>query len=272
MKYDKNGMRFKTIIANKPESEGGNILLDYDSYDIPIKMKIMYTLMAATVIFAVAYLFYRSILFALMLCSLGILYLKYKRKNIINKRKNELNLQFKDLLVSLSSSLSAGRALENAFSSALGDLLLLYPNEDAFIIKETKIIIHKLSLNITIEEAISDFAKRSTLEDVKNFSDVISICKRTGGNLIEAIKNSSGIISDKIEMKQEIDTLLSSRKLEQRILNVMPIGMIFILSATAQDYIEPIFTTPAGRGAMTVCLILLIAAVLLSNKIMDIKM
>ena len=247
-------------------------MIDYDTYSISIKMKLVYVLIAATVIFGISYLFYRSILLAIILCPSGILYLKFKRRIIISKRRNELNLQFKDLLTSLSSSLCAGRALENAFDSALEDLLLLYPTDDAFIIKETKIIIHKLSLNITIEEAISDFARRSKLDDIRNFSDVITICKRTGGNLIEAIKNSSGIIGDKIEMKQEIETMLSSRKFEQKILNIMPIGMIFVLSVTAQDYIDPIFTTPIGRGAMTACLILLVVAILISNKIMDIKM
>lgn len=247
-------------------------LIDYDSYVISIKMKIIYSIIAATFIFAVSYLFYRRILFAVMLCPLGILYLKYKRNKIIVKRRNELNLQFKDLLISLSSSLSAGRALENAFESALEDLLVLYPSDEACIIKETEIIIHKLSFNITIEEAISDFATRSKLEDIKNFSDVITICKRTGGNLIDAVKNSAGIISDKIEMKQEIETLLSSRKFEQKILNIMPIGMVFILSITATDYIEPVFNTSQGRVAMTLCLLLLIAAFLISNKIMNIKM
>jgi tight adherence protein B len=175
-------------------------------------------------------------------------------------------------MISLASSLSAGRALENAFESALEDLFVLYPSDEAYIIKETKVIIHKLSYNITIEVAISDFAKRSDIEDIMNFADVIIICKRTGGNLIDALKNSAAIISDKIEMKQEIDTVLSSRKFEQKILNVMPIGMVLILSITASEYIEPVFTTFQGRAAMTVSLILLTASFFISNKIMSIRM
>lgn len=255
-----------------PYFEWGILLIDYDIYIMPVKMKIFYALTAGTVIFAISYLFYRSIIMAAFLSPLGITFIKYRRNQIIVRRRNELNIQFKDFLVSLASSLSAGRALENAFECALGDLLVLYPNDEVCIIKETKIIIHKLSLNVTIEEAISDFAKRSKVEDIMNFSDVITICKRTGGNLIEAIKNSSGIISDKIEMRQEIETLLSARKFEQKILNIMPVAMIFILSTTAKDYIEPIFSTLQGRCAMTVCLILLVCAFMISNKIMDIKM
>ncbi len=125
---------------------------------------------------------------------------------------------------------------------------------------------------MTVEEAIKDLAKRSDLEDINNFSDVICICKRTGGNLIEAIKNASGIISDKIEMKQEIETLLSSRKFEQKILNIMPVVMILVLSVTAKDYISPIFTTIQGKVAMTACLMLLSGAYAISNKIMNIRL
>lgn len=247
-------------------------MIDYDVYVMTFKMKVFYAVSASMVIFAVAYLFYRSIVLAAVFSPMGIIYIKYRRKQLIAKRKNELNLQFKDFLTSLASALIAGRALENAFECTLGDLLVLYPNDEAYIIKETKVIIHKLSLNITIETAISDFAKRSKVDDIINFSDVIIISKRTGANLIEAIKNSSGIISDKIEMRQEIETLLSARKFEQKVLNVMPLAMIFILSTTAKDYINPIFTTVSGRTAMTACLALLVTAVLISNKIMNIKM
>ncbi|EPR08276.1 type II secretion system F family protein [Ruminiclostridium papyrosolvens] len=247
-------------------------MVDYNEYSITLQMKLLYALSAAAVAFAVSYLFYRSIIISMVVSPLGIFYLKYKRKQIIHKRKRELNLQFKDLLISLSSSLSAGKPLEKSFVGALSDLYVLYPSDDAHIVRETKIIINKLSLNVSIEDAISDFADRSELDDIKNFSDVIIICKRAGGNLVEAIKNSSRIISEKIEMTQEIETLLSSRKFEQKILNVMPIAMMFILSTTAAEYIKPVFVTATGRISVTLCLILLLTAYLISNKIMNIKL
>ncbi len=247
-------------------------MIDYNEYAIPMKMKLVYALSAAAVVFAVSYMFYRSVIISMIISPLGIFYLKYKRKQIIHKRKSELNLQFKDLLISLSTSLSAGKPLEKSFVGALSDLYVLYPSEDAHIVRETKIIINKLSLNVSIEDAISDFADRSDIDDIKSFSDVIIICKRTGGNLVEAIKNSSRIISEKIEMTQEIETLLSSRKFEQKILNITPIAMIFILSTTAGEYIKPVFITTTGRIAVTMCLVLLTVAYLISNRIMNIKL
>lgn len=243
----------------------------YDQYKMPKRNKLLYGFLAMTVIFLIAFLFYRNMILSLLVSPFGLFYIKYKTKRIIEVRKNELNLEFKELLSSLSSSLAAGKPLEKAFENALSDLSLLYPNPDCSIIKETKIIINKLSLNMTIEQAVSDFAVRSQVDDIINFSDVISTCKRTGGNLIEAIKNSSGIINDKIEMRMEIDTMLSSRRFEQKVLNLMPIAIIFIMSLTTEDYMEPVFYTIPGKIAMTICLILLAFSYFISQKIMNIR-
>jgi len=51
---------------------------------------------------------------------------KNERHN--EKRKSELNLQFKDLLYSISASLTAGKSVETAFKEALNDLCILYPD------------------------------------------------------------------------------------------------------------------------------------------------
>jgi tight adherence protein B len=194
-----------------------------------------------------------------------------KEKEIIKRRKNDLNLQFKDMLYSLSSSLSAGRSIETAFQSVLADLSILYGDNEASIIVEMECIINKIKLNETVESALIDFAERAHLEDIDNFVDVFQICKRTGGNIIEVLKNASNIINDKIEIKQEIDTLLAERRFEQKILNILPILMIILLSVSAGDYIAPVFNTVIGRLAMTLSVVLLLVAYLISKKIMDIR-
>ncbi len=126
-------------------------------------------------------------------------------------------------------------------------------------------------MNETVEAVLSDFARRARIEDVENFSDVFQLCKRTGGNIVEVVRNTSGIISDKIEIRQEIDMLLAQRKFEQKVLNVVPVAMIVLLSASAADYMEPVFTTAVGRLVMTAAIGLLAAAWFLSRRIMDIK-
>jgi tight adherence protein B len=246
-------------------------LEDYDAYNMKTGEKLLYIILAASFIFAIAYVFYRNIPFSVLLSIAAIGYPKLKTEDIIKKRKYELNIQFKDMLYSLSSSLTVGKSMETAFKDCLKDLEILYPDSDAFIISEVNYIIRKIELNETLESALSDFASRAHIEDVENFADVVYTCKRTGGNLIEVIKNTSNIINDKIEIKQEIDTILAQRKLEHRILNVLPVILVLLLSITAKDYMEPVFKTMPGRMVMSLTAAMLAFAYFISKRIMDIK-
>ncbi|PNT90942.1 type II secretion system F family protein [Clostridium thermosuccinogenes] len=265
------GLFFNAKENNRDKPTANNALEDYDFYCMTAKEKMLWFMAAAVVIFSLSYIFYHSVVFSAILGLLALFYPRIRTRKIIEKRKNELNLQFKDLLYSISSSLSAGKSIEMAFRDALRDLEVLYPDPDTSIIKEVQYIIRKIDVNETVESALADLARRSHIEDIENFADVMQTCKRTGGNMIEVIKNASNIINDKIEIKQEISTMLAERKFEQKVLNAFPVLIVLFLTFSAEDYIAPIFNTWAGRLSMTVSVILLGAAYFISKKIMDIK-
>ncbi|HHV29392.1 type II secretion system F family protein [Acetivibrio mesophilus] len=251
--------------------EQSSSLIDYDVYVMSFKETVLYILLAASVLFAIGYIFYHNIILALFLTPFALLYPKRRTKDIIKKRKNELNLQFKDMLYSLSSSLTAGRSVEMSFKEALKDLSILYPDPDTYIIREVEYIIRKLEMNETVEDVLEDLARRAHLEDIQNFTDVFKTCKRTGGNLVNVIRNSTNIINDKIEIKEEINTLLAAKKFEQKILSVMPLIMIIILSVTTDDYMAPVFNTIIGRIVMTFAIIIIAVGYFISKKIIDIE-
>lgn len=245
---------------------------DYNTYVMGIKQRIFFISIAASVIFAAGFLFYRSVLISLLLTPLALLYPKIKTKEIIKRRKRELNIQFKDLLYSLASSVSAGKTIESAFRTALDDLSVLYPEPSAYILAEIRNIISRLDTNETLESALFEFAGRAGLEDIDNFVNVLNISRRTGGNVAQIIRNTSSIISDRIEVSQEIDMMLAERRFEQKVLNAVPVFMVALLSVSAAEYMHPVFNTAAGRVTMTVALAMMAAAWFISSKLNDIKL
>lgn len=264
-------MQSRKDACEKGGETSSNVLPHYNTYEMPIGETLFYALKACMIILTISYIFYHSIILSILLCPLGAFYPAIKTSDIIRKRKNELNLQFRDMLYSISSSLSAGKSIEMAFRDVQRDLAIMYPDPDTDIIREVQFIIRKIEMNETIESALSDFAWRADIDDICNFVDVFQTCKRTGGNIVEVVRNASNIINDKIEIKQEIDMLLAERKFEQKILNILPILMILLLSSSAGDYIDPVFNTLPGRVAMTVSVVLLAAGYFISKKIMDIN-
>ncbi|WP_078553034.1 type II secretion system F family protein [Bacillus alkalicellulosilyticus] len=233
---------------------------------------IFYALIAALFFFAIAFIFYKSIIACLIFASLGLLYPKFKKRDLIKKRKHMLSQQFQQALFSLSSSLVAGRSIENAFLEVSKDLELLYPDPDTFIIKEFEMINRRVENRESIESAIKDFSQRAGIEDITNFTEVFVTCKRTGGDLVEVIRRTANIISEKIEIQQEIAVMVSQKKFESNALSVAPLIMVALLAYTSGEYMAPLYSwSDAGPIVMTVCLAMIVFSYWVSKRIMDIK-
>ena len=267
---DEPKKKVKKKIKKNEELEN-SILPNYNAYKMSINEKITWSLLAMAFLFGIGFIFYRSVIISLIFSLVGLFYPKLKKKDIIHERKNKLLLQFKEALYALSSSLGAGKSVPIAFKDTYSDLKLLFDdNKDKFILNELQYIIRRIDRNETIEEALEDFARRSSLEDIETFADIFTSCTRTGGNLKEIIKNSSEMIGDKIEIKQEIEILVSGKKFEGKILSFVPIGLVLFLQLTAPEFMDPIFTG-VGRVVSTIALILIGIGNMWSNKIMKIE-
>ncbi len=254
-----------------PYSQDGTGLTDYNTYVLNRREKTKYLGLAGIVLFATGLVFFGNFLIAALLALGAVFYPRCKARDLAEKRKTELNLQFKNALYSLAASLSAGRALESAFRTALKDLRVLYPDEDTYIIREFTLICRRIELNEPVETALLDFAQRSGLEDIKNFAEVMVICKRAGGNLVQVVKNTSNIINEKIEISQDIELLLTKQKYEQKILNIMPVIFIGLIKFGGSGYIDSLYTTVRGYLLMALALAILAAAAFISRKIFELK-
>lgn len=251
------------------EREDG--LTDYSIYVMSQKEKILNILLAAAVLFAVGYIFYHNVIISAVLMLFSVKWPAIRTKQIIAKRKNQLQLQFKDMLYSLSSALSVGKSVESGLSECLRDLAVIYPDPETDILVELEYILRGISVNHTIESMFSQFAERAHLEDIENFTDIFVTCKRSGGDLIEVMRSTSNTIGEKIEIKQEIETLISGKKMEFYVMMLMPVVMVLFLSVTSADYMAPVFSTFVGRAAMTIAILTFVIAYFVGSKVMKIE-
>ncbi|MBH1941014.1 type II secretion system F family protein [Mobilitalea sibirica] len=215
-------------------------------------------------------LFYQSIFGVVVLLPVVWLYCKKKKTELINKRKWELNQEFKDGIISLSAALSVGYSVEHALEEAVKDLNQLY-KPDAYIVREFTYIVNQIKMNISVEKALSNFANRSGVEDIVSFAEVFSTAKRTGGDLIQIIKMSSNTISSKIDVKREIITLITAKKYEADIMKVIPLGILLYLSFSSPGFLAPLYHNLFGITVMSLLLMIYFGAYLLADKIVSIE-
>lgn len=199
----------------------------------------------------------------------GKLFVPIRVKSIIEKRKKELNHQFRDMLEALTTSLGAGKNVNDSFFGVYEDLKIQY-EADAFILKELEVIISGIHNNVAIEDVLEDFGIRSDNEDIQSFANVFKISYRKGGNIKDIIRNTHSILSDKMEISEDIETLVSSNKLEQNIMIVMPIALIGVIKMMSPEFAAN-FVTPTGIISTTISIVIFAVAYFIGKAVLDIK-
>lgn len=216
-----------------------------------------------------SYVFYRNVWIFLILIPAGICYPLLIRNDLKNRRKEKLRGQFKDAILSVASCLNAGYSVENAFAEALKETNRIY-GQDSMISEELRLMIYKTKVNRTLEEALHDFSKRSGVDDVKSFADVFLAAKVSGGELMKIIARTAEIISEKIRIREDIVTATASRRMEQKIMSVIPIFIVLYMDLTSPGFFDVLYTTIAGRVIMSVCLAVYLGAVWLAKQMLEI--
>ncbi len=199
----------------------------------------------------------------------GLIFLPVRVQQIIDKRQRMLKRQFRDMLESLSTSLGAGKNVNDSFEAVAQDMLLQY-DEDDFINNELKVIISGIRNNQEIEVLLYDFGRRSGVKDIVMFASIFRISYRKGGNIKEIIMNTNTIMKDKFDIAEEIETVITSNKSELNAMMIMPVLMVAMFKGMSPDFGNN-FATAAGVVATTVSLIFYAIAFKLGRVIMDIK-
>lgn len=260
---------------------------NYKVYYMSMLEKILYFLLAFAAGAAVGYLFYGGIgkdefgqptrltwiLDITISTAVGLItgkiFLPIRQKQIIAGQQRKLKTQFRDMLEALNTSLGAGKNVVDSFHAVYEDLKVQY-DEDAYILQELAVILSGMANNVDVENLLFDFGERSGIEDISSFANVFKICYRKGGNIKETIRSTHAILSDKMEIAEDIETVVTSNKTEQNVMMVMPIALIGMIKMMSADFAAN-FTTVTGLIATTVAVGLFVAAYFVGKAVLDIK-
>ena len=126
-------------------------------------------------------------------------------------------------------------------------------------------------MNVTAETALKEFASRIGDEDVQTFVTVFNMAKRSGGDTLEIIRNVVRQMGEKIDVEREIETMMSAKKLEFKIMTAIPFGMIAYLKISFPEFTDVLYGNVVGGVIMSVCLIIYLIAFETGKKMVEIE-
>ena len=254
----------KKVVLNKGITGVG---MDYTVYVMDFKQKLLAVVAGFGIGFGASYVYFDSKVLGIII---GLL-LAYKaidiyRNSLLRKRSNELRVQFRDLLESLSNSYTVGMTANRAFHAAYSDMVVEH-GADAYITKELQLICSAHdNQGIEIKDLLNDFSVRSGLDDVKSFAGVFDVSSNLGGDVAKVIRETRDMISDKIEIELEIQTMVTGQRNQLNVLAVMPLVMSILTRSFGDGSVNALVI-----GVKLFALAIFVFAYWWGTKIVDIK-
>jgi tight adherence protein B len=245
---------------------------NYFEYEFSKEEAKFYFVGSTLLLFVLGYLFYSNIFLAICFSVSSIYFSKVYKKIMLSKRRRDLNFQFRDLLFSISSSISSGRQMMEAIKESRETLDMIYSENDYINIEVNKIYNRLINSKESLDTVLIEFSKKCLIEDITNFVDIYLTCRHTGGDINKVISKTCSLIMDKINIQKELETLTANKKLEGKILVVIPLITLLLLKIFSPDYIAVLYTTSIGKLIMTFALLGIVSSYLLILKITQIEL
>lgn len=217
-----------------------------------------------------SYTFYRSLRIFLFMLPLSLAGVRAERRRRMEQRKKKLAEEFKESMMILAASLSAGYSMENALRASVEELTTLY-GRDGLVTAEYRYMVQQIRMNRPVEQLLTDFAERSGLEDIRNFAEVFRVAKRSSGDLGSIMRHTAEVIRDKMQVREEILTLTASRQFEQKIMNLIPFFIVFYVESASPGFFDQMYGSSLGRILMSACLAVYLVSCFLARRILAIE-
>ncbi|MBU5459921.1 type II secretion system F family protein [Anaerostipes sp. MSJ-23] len=219
----------------------------------------------------ICWLFYDRIFLIMFMAPFLFPWMKYQRKKKFKKQRENLRKDFREMMLLISNGLSVGYSMENALKMACAELKHQQQQDESLLVKELEMLTTSLKVNEPVDKRLLVMADRIQLEELAQFAEIVSIVRRNGGNLIEIIGKSADHLNQTMQIKEEIDTMTAAKRMEKKIMSIMPYGILLYVRLATPGYFENLYESIPGILLSTVSLALLAVANVWAERVVAIE-
>lgn len=160
-----------------------------------------------------------------------------------SKREEALGKQLPEALDVMSRALQAGRPLMYCWRE-MGETL------EAPIGPVCRDIYLKLEFGGELDEVLRETSSIIASEDVRFFLSSLSIQAKSGGNLIDLLRDQSALLRERLTLRERIRTLSAESRLSAWIMGLMPFIVTALMYLISPNTMSLLWTTPAGLSML----------------------
>lgn len=124
---------------------------------------------------------------------------------------------------------------------------------------------------LAFEDALLGLTDRVDLVDVRIFATAVLVQREVGGNLAEVLENLAKTIRARFAIRRQLRVYTAQGRLSGYVLGALPILVGLAIFFLDREYMMTLFTSPIGRFAVVLAVIMQIIGYLWIRKIVNIE-
>jgi tight adherence protein B len=268
--YDGSPMlrRAIEVTANLADRRGvlGSVERSLRAADVPMRpaeVIFAYALLAILVP-GTAILMHQSLKFVALAIFIFVLLPPQALKIVVKLRRKKFVAQLPDALTTLAGALRAGRSLVQALDALAREM-------PAPMGRELRKIVAENRLGRPLYDALDDAVERVGSPDFRWAVLAIQIQAEVGGNLAELLNQVAETMRARNRLQGEVKALTAEGRASAGMLVVMPPALGLMMFAVNPSYMDPLFSTGAGKGIIGISTVMMVVGFLWMKKVVTIR-
>jgi tight adherence protein B len=179
-------------------------------------------------------------------------------------RCSRITNQMVDGMTIMANGMKAGQSLTQSMERVV-------ENIPGPLAQEFNLVLYKVRLGSSIEDALNEFGERIPRQDVQMFVTAVNILKETGGNLTETFQTIVTTVRERQKVEKKIEALTAQGTMQAVIITLVPLLLLGIFLILDPNYVMPLFTKPLGWVCLALMLTLQVIGLFVMRKIVTIR-
>jgi tight adherence protein B len=163
------------------------------------------------------------------------------RTRSLGKTRDLLDEQLREAMVTLSAAVRAGLSVRRALEEA-------HRGSGPPLRDELGGLLSRIRVGQPIDDALESFAREIDSPDAMLLVTLLSVHRRTGGDLPTLLDEVAGVVGQRVEGRRQVRALTAQGRASGAVLAVLPIAFVGLLSGTSGDGLGAFYRSSAGSG------------------------
>ena len=180
------------------------------------------------------------------------------------KRVKAVRYQLPGVIELIATSLRSGLSIRSAF-------LQVTQQSQRPIQPELAILERMQRIGIPLDAALSEWAKRMPLDELKLLAFTVGVSTASGGNLSDSLDRLAAAWRQHLILEEKVDALTAQGRLQAWVMAVLPFILVFALSVLDPKSMQSLWTTTAGHVVIGVVLVLELVGLLWIRRLIRVE-